>query len=74
MSADSKQLAYGRMVQELLSQSRASTWINDLWDMYTGYTLFAQQSGYDPQGHDKFVSFKTMVFFFQEIEKMEKAA
>ena len=71
-SADSLQRAYGRKVQELLSQSTAASWVNDLWDMYTGYTLFAQQAGYDPEGHNKFVSFKELVFFFQDVGKMKQ--
>ena len=40
--------------------------------MYTGYTLFAQQAGYDPEGHNKFVSFKELVFFFQDVGKMKQ--
>ena len=71
-SADRLQRAYGRKVQELLSQSDANTWVDNLWDMYTGLTLFAQQAGHDPKGHDKFVSFKELVFFFQEIGEMKK--
>ncbi|MEO6286666.1 MAG: hypothetical protein ABIN80_24970 [Dyadobacter sp.] len=71
-SEDSLHRAYGRKVQELLSQSDANIWIEDLWDMYTGFTLFSQEAGYDPRGHDRFVSFKELVFFFQEVGKMEK--
>ncbi|MCE6992926.1 hypothetical protein [Dyadobacter sp. CY323] len=38
-------IAYGRKVKELLSQSDAETWIEDLWDMYTGFTLSARKLG-----------------------------
>ncbi|WP_215239272.1 hypothetical protein [Dyadobacter helix] len=64
-------LAYGRKVKELLSQSDAETWIEDLWDMYTGFTFFSRESGYDPKGHDRFVPFKQLVFFFQDVGKMK---
>ncbi|WP_291206786.1 hypothetical protein [Dyadobacter sp.] len=36
-STDSRHLAFGREVAELLSQSSPSNWIDDLWDIYTGY-------------------------------------
>ena len=71
-SSDRLHRAYGRKVQELLSSSDAATWVNDLWDMYTGFTLFAQESGTDPRGHNRFVSFKQLVFFFQEVGEMKK--
>ncbi|MCF2505337.1 hypothetical protein L0663_18240 [Dyadobacter sp. CY107] len=64
--------AYGLRVKELLSQSNAETWIEDLWDMYTGFTLFSQEAGYDPRGHNRFVSFKELVFFFRDIGAMTK--
>jgi hypothetical protein len=70
-SDDRLHRAYGRKVQELLSSSDAETWVNDLWEMYTGFTLFAQECGTDPRGHDRFVSFKQLVFFFQEVGKMK---
>ena len=70
-SEDALNRAYGLRVKELLSQSNAETWIEDLWDMYTGFTLFSQEAGYDPKGHDRFVSFKELVFFFQDVGKMK---
>jgi hypothetical protein len=71
-SADSLRQAYGRKVQDLLSQCDAATWIEDLWQMYTGYTAFVQESGYDPRGGNRFVSFRELVFFFQDVGKMGK--
>lgn len=71
-SADSLHRAYGRKVQELLSQSDAATLINDLWQMYTGYTVLVQDSGHDPRGSDIFVSFRDLVFFFQDLGKMRE--
>jgi hypothetical protein len=71
-SEDSLRQAYGREVQELLSQSDAATWINNLWGMYTGFTMFSQEAGYDPRGHNRFVSFKELVFFFQDVEQISR--
>ncbi|QRR00859.1 hypothetical protein [Dyadobacter sandarakinus] len=70
-AADNLLRAYGLKVKELLSQSDAATWVDELWDMYTGFTLFSQEAGYDPKGHDRFVSFKELVFFFQDVGKMK---
>lgn len=70
-SADRLHLAYGRKVQELLSSSDAASWVENLWDMYTGFTLFAQECGNDPKGHNRFVSFKELVFFFQDLGRMK---
>ena len=70
-SEDSLHRAYGRKVQELLSQSDAAQWVEDLWEMYTGFTLFAQECGTDPRGHNRFVSFKELVFFFQDVGKIK---
>lgn len=71
-SDNSIQLAYGRKVQELLSQSHADAWIDDLWQMYTGYVLLAQEAGHDPKSYNRFVPFKELVFFFQDVGKMAK--
>lgn len=70
-SEDLLQRAYGRKVQELLSQSDAASRVEDLWEMYTGFTLFSQEAGYDPKWHNRFVSFKELVFFFQDVGKMK---
>ena len=71
-SLDRLHRAYGQKVKELLRQSDAETWIEDLWDMYTGFTLFSQEAGYDPRGHDRFVSFKELVFFFRDVGRLKK--
>jgi hypothetical protein len=71
-SEDALNRAYGLKVKELLGQSNAETWIEDLWDMYTGLTMFSQEAGYDPRGHNRFVSFKELVFFFRDVGAMTK--
>jgi hypothetical protein len=49
-SAKYLQLAYSRKVQELLSQSDASTWISDLWDMYTTRRYLRKRLGMIHEG------------------------
>lgn len=70
-SEDSKLLAYGREVAELLSQSHAASWVNDLWDIYTGYMVAQRELGHDLRAANIFTSFKELVFFFQRIEAMK---
>ncbi|KQS30985.1 hypothetical protein [Dyadobacter sp. Leaf189] len=71
-SSDSRHLAYGREVAELLSQSHASTWVNDLWDIYSGYMVAQPELGYNPRASHIFASFKELVFFFERIGEMKK--
>ncbi|CAG5068108.1 hypothetical protein DYBT9623_00836 [Dyadobacter sp. CECT 9623] len=71
-SLDSTHLAYGREVAELLSQSHASTWVNDLWDIYSGYMIAQPELGYNPRASHIFASFKELLFFFQRIGEMKK--
>jgi len=67
-SQDLRYLAFGREVAELLTQSSPSNWIDDLWDIYTGYMIAQRELGYDPRAADIFTSFKELVFFFQGVE------
>jgi hypothetical protein len=71
-SLDSTHLAYGREVAELLSQSHASTWVNDLWDIYSGYMIAQPELGYNPRASHIFASFKELLFFFQRVGEMKK--
>ncbi|NIJ52828.1 hypothetical protein [Dyadobacter arcticus] len=69
---DARHLAYGREVSELLSQSNAASWVNDLWDIYTGYMVAQRELGHNLRAADIFTSFKELVFFFQRVEAMKK--
>jgi len=69
-SENSLYYTYRCKVHELLSWNDANPWVNDLWEMYTGFTLFSQEYGYDPRSHNRFVSFKDLVFYFQNIGKI----
>jgi len=71
-SLDSMHLAYGREVAELLSQSHATTWANDLWDIYSGYMMAQPDLGYNPRASHIFTSFKELLFFFQRIGELKK--
>lgn len=71
-SPDSRQLAvYGQLVHDLLSQTDPKNWIDDLWSIYTGYTVFEKGAGYNPRGSEIFMTFRELVFFFQKVEKMK---
>ena len=70
-SLDSTHLAYGREVAELLSQSHASSWVNDLWEIYSGYMAAQTELGFNSRANDIFTSFKELLFFFQRIERRE---
>lgn len=70
-SQNSRHLAFGREVAELLTQGSPSNWIDDLWDIYAGYMLAQRELGYNPRAADIFTSFKELVFFFQRVEGMK---
>jgi len=67
-SEDSICLAYGRGVKELLSQSTASEWIEDLWIIYSDHMAFQKEAGCNPRIGEIFLSFRELVFFFQKLE------
>ena len=71
-SPDSRHLAYGREVAVLLSQSSAATWVNDLWDIYSGYMHAQPELGHNLRATDVFTSFKELMFFFQRIGELKK--
>ena len=71
-SLDSMHLAYGREVAELLSQSSAASWMNDLWDIYSGYMHAQPELGHNLRATDIFTSFKELLFFFQRIGELKK--
>jgi hypothetical protein len=62
-------LNYGRGVKELLSQSTASEWIEDLWIIYSDHMAFQKEAGCNPRIGEIFLSFRELVFFFQRLQK-----
>lgn len=60
--------AYGLKIKELPSQSDAATWVDELWDMYTGFTLFSQEAGLDPKGTTGSSLFKNWYFSSSMLE------
>jgi hypothetical protein len=64
-SADSTCMAYGQMVNELLSASSADTWCEHLWAMYGGYVIAQRELGYGPDAPNVFWSFRDLLFFFE---------
>jgi hypothetical protein len=71
-SVDSKCLAYGRKVKELLSASSADTWCDHLWDMYGGYVIAQRELGYGPDAPNVFWSFRDLLFFFESFRGNER--
>lgn len=70
-SPDSSRLAhYGRLVQDLLSQTSSEHWVDDLWSIYSGYIVFEKEAGYNPRSTEIFETFRELVFFFQKAEKL----
>ncbi len=67
-SDDALCLAYGRGVKDLLSQSSASEWIEDLWVIYSDHMAFQKEAGHNPRITEIFLSFRELVFFFQKLE------
>ncbi|MCE7059827.1 hypothetical protein [Dyadobacter sp. CY343] len=61
-------MAYGQMVNELLSASSADTWCEHLWAMYGGYVLAQKELGYGADAPNVFWSFRDLLFFFQELK------
>jgi len=68
-------LSYGRSVKELLSQSTASEWIEDLWIIYSDHMAFQKEAGCNPRIGEIFLSFRELVFFFRKLEigRMEES-
>ncbi len=67
-SDDALCLAYGRGVKDLLSQSSASEWVDDLWAIYSDHMAFQKEAGHNPRITEIFLSFRELVFFFQKLE------
>jgi hypothetical protein len=67
-SEDAICLAYGRGVKDLLSQSSATEWIEDLWIIYSDHMAFQKEAGCNPRIGEIFLSFRELVFFFQKLE------
>ena len=71
-STDSTLLAYGREVSKLLSSSSAETWRDELWTMFTGYIISLKEQGHAPELCDTYFSFKELVEFFENVERIRR--
>ena len=68
--SDSTLLAYGREVGKLLSSSSAESWSNELWTIFTGYIISLKEQGHAPELCDTYFSFKELIEFFAEVERI----
>ena len=69
-STDATLLAYGREVSKLLSSSSAENWSDELWTMFTGYIISLKEQGHAPELCDTYFSFKELIAFFAEVERI----
>ncbi|KAA6441530.1 hypothetical protein FEM33_02020 [Dyadobacter flavalbus] len=67
-SQDSRLLAYGLEVKELLSMTNTETWTNELWTMFSGYMLAQNELGYSPSISKTFFTFRDLLLFFEKVE------
>jgi hypothetical protein len=65
---DSRLLAYGVEVDELLSMNNTETWTNELWTMFSGYMLAQKELGYSPNISKIFFTFRDLLLFFENVE------
>ena len=70
-SLDSRHLAYGREVAELLSQSSAASWMNDLWEIYSGYMAAQTELGHSRRANDVLLRLKSCCFSFSGLRRGE---
>ena len=68
--SDPTLLAYGREVGKLLSSSSAESWSNELWTIFTGYIISLKEQGHAPELCDTYFSFKELIAFFAEVERI----
>jgi len=68
--AESTLLAYGKEVAKLLSSSSAENWSNELWTIFTGYIMSLKEQGHAPELCDTYFSFKELLDFFAEVERI----
>lgn len=64
--------AYGREVGKLLSSSSAECWRDELWTIFTGYIISLKEQGHAPDLCDTYFSFKELVAFFENVERVGK--
>ncbi len=67
---DEALLAYGREVGKLLSSSSAECWRDELWTIFTGYIISLKEQGHAPELCDTYFSFKELVAFFENVERI----
>lgn len=72
-SPDSMCAAYGQQVQQLFELNTPAEMAEHLWEIYSGFELYAQQAGTDPRKLDIFYTFRDLVFFCQNMAAMKTA-
>ncbi|WP_138479943.1 hypothetical protein [Dyadobacter bucti] len=72
-SPDSMCVAYGQQVQELFELNTPAEMVEHLWEIYSGFQSFDQETGFNPRQLDIFYTFRDLLRFCQRIEAMKVA-
>ncbi|WP_035360692.1 hypothetical protein [Dyadobacter alkalitolerans] len=72
-SKDSLSLAYAQQVEELFQLNTPAEMAEHLWEIYSGFQSFDQETGFNPRKLNIFYTFRDLLLFCQRIEAMKAA-
>ncbi|MCF2489849.1 hypothetical protein [Dyadobacter sp. CY347] len=72
-SPDSMFVAYGQQVQQLFELNTPAEMVEHLWEIYSGFQNFDQETGFNPRKLNIFYTFRDLLLFCQKIEAMKAA-
>ena len=72
-SQDSMCVAYGQQVQQLFELNTPAEMVEHLWEIYSGFQSFDQETGLNPRKLNIFYTFRDLLLFCQRIEAMKAA-
>ena len=70
-SHDLLSLAYGQQVQKLFELNSPGEMAEHLWEIYSGFQSFDQQTGLNPRKLNIYYTFRDLLLFCQRIEAMK---
>ncbi|TLU98884.1 hypothetical protein [Dyadobacter luticola] len=73
-SDDAICLALGRVVKEMLKEGNPTEMKEHLWEIYSGFTYFDHDCGYNARRADIFLTFRELMFFVQRVEHTMEGA
>ncbi|TLV00275.1 hypothetical protein [Dyadobacter luticola] len=72
-STDSKCEAFAEQIQQLFELNTPSQMAEHLWEMYSSFELYEQQTGHNPRKLDIFYTFRDLVFFCEKMAALKAA-